>query len=115
VPRALVKLFPTCCVGLDFGTRPRGAFEARRVRGRAALLACLEKRPEDRPASAHVLGERLRACAARGSWTNARAADWWARHRHELRSGGAQKHGVREVREVSDTRAAQPLTITRVA
>ena len=81
----------------------------------AVLLACLEKRPEERPASAHVLGERLRACAARGSWTNARAADWWARHRHELRSGGAQKHGEREVREVSDTRAAQPLTITRVA
>jgi serine/threonine protein kinase len=30
----------------------------------AVLLACLAKRPEDRPASAHVLRERLRACAA---------------------------------------------------
>ena len=53
------------------------------------LLACLAKRPEDRPASAHVLRERLRACAAAGRWTNARAAQWWAAHRHELRSGGA--------------------------
>ena len=40
----------------------------------AVLLACLAKRPEDRPASAHVLRERLRACAAAGRWTNARAA-----------------------------------------
>ena len=55
----------------------------------ALLLACLAKRPEDRPASAHVLRERLRACAAAGRWTNARAAQWWAVHRHELRSGGA--------------------------
>jgi serine/threonine-protein kinase len=55
----------------------------------AVLLACLAKRPEDRPASAHVLRERLRACAAAGRWSNARAAQWWALHRHELRSGGA--------------------------
>ena len=55
----------------------------------AVLLACLAKRPEDRPASAHVLRERLRACAAAGRWTNARAAQWWAVHRHQLRSGGA--------------------------
>jgi serine/threonine-protein kinase len=55
----------------------------------AVLLACLAKQPQDRPASAHVLRERLRACAAWGLWTNARAAEWWAAHRHELRSGGA--------------------------
>jgi eukaryotic-like serine/threonine-protein kinase len=53
------------------------------------LLACLAKRPEDRPASAHALRERLRECAAAGSWSNARAAEWWTLHRHELRSGGA--------------------------
>jgi eukaryotic-like serine/threonine-protein kinase len=55
----------------------------------ALLLACLAKKPEGRPASAHVLRERLRACAGAGSWTNARAAEWWAGHRHQLRSGGA--------------------------
>jgi serine/threonine-protein kinase len=55
----------------------------------ALLLACLAKRPEDRPASARALRERLHACAAAGRWTNARAAEWWAVHRSQLRSGGA--------------------------
>src|SRR5450432_2786334 len=74
----------------------------------AVLLACLAKRPEDRPASAHVLGERLRACAAAGRWTNARAARWWAVHRHDLRSGGARPSAP------VDARGLQ-LTVTRVA
>jgi serine/threonine-protein kinase len=55
----------------------------------ALLLECLAKRPGDRPATAHVLRDRLRACASAGRWTNARAAQWWKDHRHELRSGGA--------------------------
>jgi len=59
----------------------------------ALLLSCLEKRPEDRPASAHVFRDRLRACAGSGSWTNARAAEWWASHRHELKSGIAVRSG----------------------
>ncbi|HSO30956.1 MAG TPA: serine/threonine-protein kinase [Labilithrix sp.] len=73
------------------------------------LLACLAKRPEDRPASAHVLRERLRSCAAAGLWTNARAAKWWAAHRHELRSGGAV------VSATSDVIDAHALTVTRIA
>lgn len=75
------------------------------------LLACLAKRPEDRPASAHVLRERLHACAAAGRWTNARAAQWWAAHRHELRSGGA---GVSAASAAVDALALQ-LTVTRIA
>jgi eukaryotic-like serine/threonine-protein kinase len=55
----------------------------------AVLLACLAKRPDDRPDSAHMLRERLRGCVAAGRWTNARAAQWWAIHRHKLRSSGA--------------------------
>jgi len=55
----------------------------------AVVLACLAKRPGDRPASAHVLRTRLRACVAAGRWTNARAAEWWAVHRHTMRSGAA--------------------------
>jgi hypothetical protein len=72
------------------------------------LLACLAKRPEDRPASAHVLRERLRACAAAGRWTNARAAQWWAMHRHELRSGGAGASAAVDAH-------ASHLTVTRIA
>jgi serine/threonine protein kinase len=77
----------------------------------AVLLACLAKRPEDRPASAHVLRERLRACAAAGRWTNARAAEWWSAHRHQLRSGGAQP-STASVR--GDVRSPH-LTVTRIA
>ncbi len=53
----------------------------------AVLLACLAKRSEDRPATAHVLRDRLLACAAAGRWTNARGKSWWALHRTQLRSG----------------------------
>ena len=77
----------------------------------AVLLACLAKRPEDRPASAHVLRERLRACAAAGRWTNARAAQWWAVNRHRLRSGGA---GASATSAALEARAPH-LTVTRVA
>ncbi len=77
----------------------------------SVLLACLAKRPEDRPASAHALCDRLRACAAAGRWTNARAAHWWAVHRHQLRSGGA---GASAGSAAVDARAPH-LTITRIA
>jgi serine/threonine-protein kinase len=75
------------------------------------ILACLAKRPEDRPSSAGALRERLRACAAAGRWTNDRAAQWWANHRHELRSGGA---AARETASTVNARAPQ-LTVTRLA
>jgi serine/threonine-protein kinase len=77
----------------------------------AVLLACLAKQPEDRPASAHVLRERLLACAAAGRWTNARASQWWATHHHKLRSGGAK--GSTANADV-DSRGPH-LTVTRVA
>ncbi len=75
------------------------------------ILACLAKRPEDRPASAQAIGERLRACVAAGRWTNARAAQWWAVHRHELRSGGA---GATAASIGAEARAPH-LKVTRVA
>jgi hypothetical protein len=74
----------------------------------SVLLACLAKRPEDRPASARALSERLRACSAAGRWTNARAAQWWAAHRHQLRSGGAGA-------SVALDASAPQLTVTRIA
>ncbi len=81
----------------------------------ALLLACLAKRPEDRPASAHVLRERLLACAAAGLWTNARAAAWWAAHRHELRSGGAEPRSSEVSSAVRPDAAPSQLTVTRFA
>ena len=57
------------------------------------LLACLAKRPDERPASAHELRGQLRACAAARRWTHSRAAEWWKMHRHQLRS--AQPPGAR--------------------
>ena len=74
------------------------------------LLDCLAKRPEDRPASAHVLRERLRACVAAGRWTNARAAQWWAIHRNQLRSGGAAPGMTNGATDVH----APHLTVTRI-
>jgi serine/threonine protein kinase len=75
----------------------------------AILLACLAKRPEDRPASAQALRERLRACAAWGLWTDERAAQWWAMHRQRSRPGGAAAAS-------KITSAPLPqLTVTRIA
>ena len=76
----------------------------------AVILACLAKRPEERPASAHVLRERLAACAAAGVWTNARAAAWWADHRHQLRSGGAAASAPSSTGDVRSPH----LTVTRI-
>jgi hypothetical protein len=45
----------------------------------------------------------------RGTWTNQLAAQWWARNRHKLRSGGA---GASAASAVVDARA---LTIARAA
>lgn len=72
------------------------------------LLSCLAKEPGERPATAHVLRERLRACAAAGRWTNVRAAQWWETHRHQLRSGGASP-------DVASDDARAPFTVTRIA
>jgi eukaryotic-like serine/threonine-protein kinase len=60
------------------------------------LMACLEKQPGDRPASALALREQLRGCAAAGRWTGARAAQWWAEHRHRLRSSTVKAAGPGE-------------------
>ena len=72
----------------------------------ALLLDCLAKRPADRPPSAHALRDRLRACTKAGTWTNARAAEWWARHRPELQT----RH-----QETSATPSGPALTVTRFA
>ncbi|HSO32505.1 MAG TPA: serine/threonine-protein kinase [Labilithrix sp.] len=42
----------------------------------AAVLACLEKKPEDRPSAASAFAEMLRACNV-PEWTRAQARKWW--------------------------------------
>ena len=76
----------------------------------ALLLACLAKRPEDRPASANDLRQRLRRCTSAERWTHERAAGWWSTHRHALRSGSP-----RDVPATAATELAAQLTVTRMA
>ena len=44
------------------------------------LLACLAKKPEDRPQSALELARLLEAIPATSAWTKERAEEWWERH-----------------------------------
>jgi serine/threonine-protein kinase len=47
------------------------------------VMACLEKRPEDRPQSVAELRAMLRSCTDVAPWTEADANHWWALHRPE--------------------------------
>ncbi len=71
------------------------------------LLACLAKRPDDRPESAVALREQLRACHAARRWTNLRAAEWWRSHADQLRSAHAA------ARKAADTDVPH-LVVTRI-
>lgn len=44
----------------------------------SVLLACLAKKPEDRPATARALSDELGRCEAAGAWSVADAEAWWA-------------------------------------
>jgi serine/threonine-protein kinase len=59
------------------------------------VLACLEKRPRQRPAGARALRGMLNACSAAGAWSEEQAASWWAvrarAQRPTLHDGRAQR------------------------
>jgi serine/threonine protein kinase len=42
------------------------------------VLGCLQKRPEARPSDARELRARLERCSVAGTWTAARASEWWS-------------------------------------
>jgi len=48
-----------------------------------AVMACLEKKREDRPQSVAELRAMLDACTGVAPWTDADANQWWALHRPE--------------------------------
>ena len=48
------------------------------------ILACLEKQPADRPASAAALIERLQAIPLTTAWTLERAERWWATYARDV-------------------------------
>jgi serine/threonine-protein kinase len=52
----------------------------------SVLLACLAKSPDERPASALVLRDRLRACADAGGWTEQDASAFWRSRRAAVAS-----------------------------
>jgi serine/threonine protein kinase len=44
------------------------------------IMACLEKNPDDRPATAEILVARLATVETRNAWTQERARNWWDLH-----------------------------------
>ncbi|HEU4334766.1 MAG TPA: serine/threonine-protein kinase [Candidatus Eisenbacteria bacterium] len=44
------------------------------------VLACLSKKPEDRPGSTRELADLLASVACVNAWTKERAEEWWDRH-----------------------------------
>ncbi|MBA3554184.1 MAG: hypothetical protein H0W29_05450 [Gemmatimonadales bacterium] len=49
----------------------------------AIVLACLAKRPDDRPQTADELAERLASVPLEREWTGWRAREWWDRYQPE--------------------------------
>jgi hypothetical protein len=40
-------------------------------------MACLEKNPDDRPATAEILAARLASVETMNAWTPVHARNWW--------------------------------------
>ena len=69
----------------------------------ALVLACLDKEPNRRPASAAELGRRLAACVVE-PWDSEKARVWWLEHQAALDGDQAQSPGVSRTIEVNGPR-----------
>ena len=52
----------------------------------ALLFRCLEKKPQDRPANALEVRDRLLACEVAKEWSAVDAERWWQEHEDDIRS-----------------------------
>jgi serine/threonine-protein kinase len=59
------------------------------------VLSCLAKSPDERPADANVLRERLAELDIAREWTRARAGRWWDTHRPQTLEPSAVFEGER--------------------
>jgi len=67
----------------------------------AIVLECLRKDPDERPASATVVQERLLACKVAGTWSREDARDWWQKNGPRLTARRASGSGVEFTRTVA--------------
>jgi eukaryotic-like serine/threonine-protein kinase len=74
----------------------------------ALILACLEKDPEKRPATAAALEARLLAIPVATPWTHERAERWWATH-------APGRTSARPVADVVLSQEEHPLRVIRRA
>jgi eukaryotic-like serine/threonine-protein kinase len=74
----------------------------------ALILACLEKEPARRPASASELEARLQAIPLAAAWTRVRAERWWAENAPTMSS-------TRPVADVLLSQEARPPRVIRRA
>ncbi len=65
------------------------------------LMACLAKKPSERPQNAAELRRRLGACQDAGRWTEADARAWWNEHGARLRQRREQQYETASARTIA--------------